>query len=125
MIVNYVYGEQTENDGTENPADRIPPFNGRLSFQYQANDALLIEIYSLFAGAQDRLSPRDVQDVRINPAGTPGWMTANIAATWQSAERWRATARLENIFDKRYRMHGSGIDATGRNLTLSLQYSWQ
>lgn len=124
LVVNYVYGEQTEDDGTENPADRIPPFNGRLSFQYQASDALLIEPYLLFAGSQDRLSPRDVQDVRINPAGTPGWMTANIAASWQPGERWRATARAENIFDKRYRMHGSGIDATGWNLSLSLQLNW-
>ncbi len=124
LVVNYVYGEQTEDDGTENPADRIPPFNGRLSFQYQASDALLIEPYFLFAGSQDRLSPRDVQDVRINPAGTPGWMTANIAASWQPGERWRATARAENIFDKRYRMHGSGIDATGWNVSLSLQLNW-
>jgi outer membrane receptor for ferrienterochelin and colicin len=124
LIVNYLHGEQTETDGTENPADRIPPFNGRLSLRYQANDALQIEPYVLFAGSQDRLSPRDVQDVRINPAGTPGWVTANVAATWQADEHWRATARIENILDQRYRLHGSGIDSTGWNLLLSLQYSW-
>jgi outer membrane receptor protein involved in Fe transport len=124
LVVNYLYGEQSEIDGTENPADRTPPFNGRLSLQYGASDSLLIEPYILFAGSQDRLSPRDVQDVRINPAGTPGWVTANIAATWQSGERWQATARVENIFDKRYRLHGSGIDATGWNLLLSLQVFW-
>ena len=28
---------------------------------------------------------------------------------------------LENILDKRYRLHGSGIDSTGWNLLLSLQ----
>ena len=120
LIVNYLYGEQTETDGAENPADRIPPFNGRLSLYYQANASLLIEPYILFASSQDRLSPRDLQDVRINPAGTAGWLTANVAATWQSGERWQATARLENIFDKRYRLHGSGIDSTGWNLRLSL-----
>jgi len=124
LIVNYLRGEQTENDGTENPADRIPPFNGRLSFRYQANNSLLIEPYVLFAGSQDRLSPRDVQDVRINPAGTAGWVTANIAATWQAGERWQATASVENILDQKYRLHGSGIDATGRNLLLSLHYTW-
>ena len=58
--------------------------------------------------------------VRINPEGTPGWVTVNIAATWQSGERWQAEARLENILDKRYRLHGSGIDSTGWNLLLSL-----
>jgi outer membrane receptor protein involved in Fe transport len=62
--------------------------------------------------------------VRINPAGTPGWVTANVAATWQGGERWRATATIANILDQKYRLHGSGIDATGRNLLLSLQYTW-
>ena len=124
LIVNYLYGEQTESDGSEGPADRIPPFNGRLSLRYQANNSLLVEPYLLFAGSQDRLSPRDVRDVRINPAGTAGWVTANIAATWESGERWRTRASVENILDKRFRLHGSGIDASGRNLLLSLQYSW-
>ena len=124
LIVNYLHGEQTETNGTENPADRIPPFNGRLSFHYQASNFSAVEAYFLFAGSQDRLSPRDVKDVRINPAGTPGWVTANIAVSWQSGERLKATARLENFLDKKYRLHGSGIDSTGRNLLLSLSYSW-
>ncbi|MDX1405331.1 MAG: TonB-dependent receptor, partial [Woeseiaceae bacterium] len=121
LILNYVHGEQTEIDGSKAPADRIPPFNGRLSLRYQASNAWAFEAYSLFAGSQDRLSPRDVQDSRINPAGTPGWVTANVAATWTPSERLRTTVRLENILDKRYRMHGSGVDAQGWNLMLSLQ----
>jgi outer membrane receptor protein involved in Fe transport len=125
LIVNYLRGEQVESDGSENPADRIPPFNGRLSLRYQASNSLLVEAAIRFAGSQDRLSPRDSQDVRINPAGTPGWVTANIAATWQSGERWQATVSVENILDKQYRLHGSGIDATGRNLLLSVHYAWE
>ena len=124
LIVNYLRGEQTESDGSEGPADRIPPFNGRLSLRYQANSSLLIEPFLLFAGSQDRLSPRDLRDVRINPAGTPGWVTANIAATWEAGARWRARASIENILDKKLRLHGSGIDASGRNLLLSVHYTW-
>lgn len=125
LVINYLYGEQMEDDGTETPADRIPPLNGRMTLHYQVNDALQIEPYVLYAGSQDRLSQRDVQDVRINPAGTPGWLTANIAFAWRPDDHWQFTARFENLFDKRYRAHGSGIDATGRNLLLSLQYAWQ
>ena len=65
-----------------------------------------------------------MQDVRVNPAGTPGWLTANLAVSWQAGERWQATASIENILDKQYRLHGSGIDASGRNLLLSLQFTW-
>ena len=124
LIVNYLRGEQLESDGSEYPADRIPPFNGQLSFRYQAGNSLVVEPFIRFAGAQGRLSPRDVNDIRIDPAGTPGWLTLNIAATWQSANRWRATASIENILDRNYRLHGSGIDSTGRNLLLSLNYTW-
>ena len=125
LVANYSRGEQVEADGRRNPADRVPPLNGRLSFRYQAGVEWLIEPYLRFAASQDRLSPRDARDPRIDPAGTPGWLTVNLAASWQSAEHWQATASIENILDRNYRLHGSGIDATGRNLIVSLRYSWQ
>jgi len=31
---------------------------------------------------------------------------------------------VENILDKRYRIHGSGIDAPGRNLSLRLDMAF-
>jgi hemoglobin/transferrin/lactoferrin receptor protein len=124
LVINYVRGEQSEADDVDVSADRIPPFNGRLSLRYIVSDALSVEPYLLFAGSQDRLSPRDIRDVRINPDGTPGWLTANVAATWQPNDRWQIVASLENLFDKQYRVHGSGIDSTGTNLILSLHRSW-
>ena len=30
----------------------------------------------------------------------------------------------DNFLDKRYRVHGSGIDATGRNFLLSVRTTW-
>jgi outer membrane receptor for ferrienterochelin and colicin len=124
LIVNYIRGEQTEAGSVAVSADRIPPFNGRLSLRYAASESLSVEPYLLFAGSQDRLSPRDIRDVRINPDGTPGWLTANVAVTWQPNERWQFVASLENVFDKQYRLHGSGIDSTGTNLILSLHTLW-
>jgi outer membrane receptor protein involved in Fe transport len=52
-------------------------------------------------------------------------VTANVAAEWQFDERWLISARLENLLDKHYRSHGSGIDAAGRNIFVSLQAAWQ
>jgi len=124
LVVNYTRGEQKEADGLEVSADRIPPLNGRLSVRYMASATLFVEPYLLFASSQDRLSPRDVRDVRINPDGTPGWLTANIAVTWRPDDRWQLVASLENLLDKKYRVHGSGIEATGRNLILSVQTLW-
>ena len=69
-----------------------------------------------FASQQDRLSPRDVLDPRINPDGTPGWATINLLFSWQASARTELGFRLENLADKDYREHGSGINAPGRNL---------
>jgi outer membrane receptor protein involved in Fe transport len=124
IVVNYVRGEQADTTGSAEPADRIPPLNGRVALTYYATDSIRIEPYLLFSGEQDRLSERDVRDVRINPEGTPGWMTANIMASWDINNDWRVTAQLENLFDKQYRVHGSGIDAVGQNLFLSVQTNW-
>jgi outer membrane receptor for ferrienterochelin and colicin len=124
LVVNYTRGEQEEADSQEVPADRIPPLNGRLSLRHVVSDSFAVEPYLLFAGGQDRLSPRDVRDVRINPDGTAGWLTVNLAAIWQPADDWQIVASLENIFDKRYRVHGSGIDSAGTNLILSLHKLW-
>ena len=94
LVVNYQRGDQAGEDGVDTPADRMPPLNGRLGLRYQATGTLAIESFVRFADRQDRLSPRDVRDVRINPDGTPGWMTVNVAATWDSGNRWRASRKI-------------------------------
>ena len=65
---------------------------------------------------QDRLSPRDEEDPRINPLGTTGWGTINLLVNWQASPHLELGLRLENLADKKYREHGSGIDAPGRNI---------
>ena len=123
-IVNFAHGEEKESGSSAVPADRIPPLNGRIGLRYEPNETITIEPSIVFADSQTRLSPRDIRDVRIDPNGTSGWLTANVRAAWQPDERWRFSASLENLFDEQYRHHGSGIDAVGRNLSVSLEARW-
>jgi outer membrane receptor protein involved in Fe transport len=122
--LNYTRGEERDDLGRSVPADRVPPLNGKLGASFDAGERWRLESYCLFAAAQDRLSPRDAGDPRIDPAGTPGWGTLNLLVTWQASERLTAGLRLENLGDKAYREHGSGIDAPGRNLGLWVNASW-
>ena len=87
-----------------------------LSLEWHWTDRLRLEPFILFAGEQDRLSPRDINDPRINPEGTPGWATLNVNLDWQASNTFTLGLKLENLADKDYREHGSGIDAPGRNL---------
>jgi outer membrane receptor protein involved in Fe transport len=124
VVVNYLRGEQTEPQGFEVPADRIPPLNGRFAVRYARSPDVALEAFMLFGARQDRLSPRDATDIRIDPNGTAGWATANVSVSWRINDGVRLSTQLQNIFDRRYRVHGSGIDAVGRSLFVSLRAAW-
>jgi outer membrane receptor protein involved in Fe transport len=123
-VANYSRGEEHDPDSAAFPADRIPPLNGKLGLEYFINGDWRVEPYWLFAGAQDRLSPRDVRDPRIDPAGTDGWGTLNLLLDWQVNPSLKLGLRLENLTDNAYREHASGIDAPGRNIGLWVSYSF-
>ena len=115
-VINFTRGEEKDVSGLTVPADRIPPVNGRLGLILNPGYGLRLEPWLDFAGEQVRLSPRDVSDPRINPTGTSGWATFNFSLSWQASKALELGMRLENLADKNYREHGSGIDAPGRNL---------
>ena len=120
FTVNYTRGETEQDGGDTEPTDRIPPINGRAAWRYsQPNWWFSSEL--MFAAEQDRLSARDVRDPRINPLGTPAWGSLNLGAGFSPTERWKVVMRLENVLDRDYRRHGSGVDAPGRSLRVSLE----
>jgi len=120
-VLNYTWGEETTDDINE-PADRIPPINGFIGYERKINDKWNINPKIIYATTQDRLSARDIRDVRIHPNGTGGFVTYNIYANWKVSGASNVRFGLENIFDKKYREHGSGLEAAGRNLHASFNY---
>ena len=122
-VLNYTRGEQ-EIAGADEPADRIPPFTGRIAIDYEHSAQLGLSARLDFADAQNRLSGRDVDDVRIDPDGTPGWAILGAAVRWRPADGWELTLGVDNVLDKRFRIHGSGIDAPGRNIAASARFYW-
>jgi len=52
--------------------------------------------------------------------GTPGWVTLNLRGGIQISGYSRLTISLENLLDKRYREHGTGINAPGLNIVVSI-----
>ena len=118
--LNWTRGQEYSSDGLSQPADRIPPLNGKLGVDLPLSETLEADAWIIFSGHQDRLSSRDVSDPRINPLGTSGWGSANLSLRWQARENLVLGFRLENLVDKPYREHGSGVNASGLNVTLSL-----
>jgi len=122
--VTYTRGEQRIASMATEPADRIPPLSGKVSVTFDPESPYTFAAWASFSADQSRLSNRDIRDPRINPDGTPGWASFGASATWAPTAEWLLTLAFSNILDTPYRVHGSGIDAVGQNLTLSARWRW-
>lgn len=122
--LNHTWGRETLATELSQPADRIPPLSGELGVEIELNAEWSLESWLKISGAQDRLSDRDIRDVRINPQGTAGWATLGTKARWAPNDVWQIDLLADNLLDKRYRVHGSGIDAPGRNFAVLVRASW-
>lgn len=75
------------------------------------------EAVSDMAAKADKLSADDQRDAqRIPPGGTPGYAVFHVRTGTQLTKNLELSLALENIFDKDYRIHGSGVNEPGRNL---------
>ena len=118
---------------------REPPLNGMVGIRWEPPaQRFWAEFFVRGATEQRRLNRSDIRDPRIpgttrdtaevefdaNGAaigeGSPGWMTLNLRGGFQVTQYNRLTLALENLLDQRYREHGSGINAPGFNLIVSL-----
>jgi len=123
-VLNYTWGEQQVPGNKTEAAGRIPPLNGHLAVSHDGARGYRVDGWLSFASEQDRLSARDISDVRIDPQGTPGWVSVGASLQKEYAKKWLLALKLDNLLDKRYRVHGSGLDAPGRNLALSVRLRW-
>jgi len=119
--LTYTWAEERFPNGETAPASRIPPVNGRVGTLYALTHNLELEAFLRFSADQNRLSARDERDSRINPNGTPGWLTTNLRLNWKVNDYISALLAVENLFDKSYREHGSGINAPGLNAIIALE----
>ena len=117
----WTQGDETVG-GLETPADRIPPIFGTAGLIWDAATTVTLEAYLEYAGSQDRYSPRDAVDPRIEPGGTPGWVTWNLRGAWRAIDALSLALRLANLGDRRYREFGSGLDAPGFDCLVTLDY---
>ncbi|HKJ90819.1 MAG TPA: TonB-dependent receptor, partial [Oceanipulchritudo sp.] len=108
------------------PLSRMMPPTANLSLRYSPpGKAWSVE--GLFRGAlkQNNLSESDQRDSqRIPPAGTPGYALVDLLFSGSFNSHYHLALKIENIFDKAYRVHGSGINGAGRNVIVSLVISY-
>lgn len=119
-VVSYTKGDVLREgpDGWSafEPLRRVPPLQGLVQLRMDLPHDLWLMPELLWADRQDRLSPGDIGDLRVGPGGTPGYAVANLRAGADLGAHDRLTVGLENLLDKAYKTHGSGVLAAGRGI---------
>jgi len=113
--LTHTFGEHISQ---KEPLRRIPPMFGNLSLRYQSGKYRM-GLAALAARKQDQLAAGDIDDNRIGPGGTPGWMVFHLQGGLQLG-RVDLSLSLQNLFHADYKYHGSGINAPGRSAILGL-----
>jgi outer membrane receptor protein involved in Fe transport len=74
---------------------------------------------------QDRVLPGVNDDARVAMyTSTAGWASVDVRSGFLLGEAWDVVVALENVLDKNYRLHGSGIDQPGRNAFVGVRWRW-
>lgn len=121
----YTYGQDLTLNA---PVSRIPPTQGILGLRWRDDfRRTYCEVFTWMVNRQDRNSAAAATDSRFYVNGvfaTPGFATLNMRAghMFGDYDQHRLTLSLENITDKYYRVHGSGVDGTGFNAILGYEY---
>lgn len=119
-VVSYTQGDVLTNgpDGWSpaEPLRRVPPLQGLAQIRVDLPRDLWLMPELVWADRQDRLSPGDIADPRVGPDGTPGFAVAHLRAGADFGADGRLTLGLENLLDKAYKTHGSGVQSPGRGV---------
>lgn len=124
LTFTYTFGDLTKEDGSKEPADRVPPANGIFYVNYSPIDNLSIRPQARYAFSHRRISEDEISDIRISENGTDGFINIQILANYQPTESINLKVIADNLADAAYREHASSLDGMGRNITLSVNYSF-
>lgn len=106
----------------DEPLSKVPPLHGNLALRWEDPDSSLwVEGIASMADDQDRLSSGDQLDTqRIPPGGTPGYTVLGIRTGFSPRKNVEVAAGVENLTDRDYRLHGSGVNEPGTNVVFSI-----
>ncbi|MBF0312363.1 MAG: TonB-dependent receptor [Oligoflexia bacterium] len=106
------------------PITRMMPPTGYAEIKWTHPEHVYwVALSSHFASKQSKLSSADKLDTqRIPPGGSKGYVLVNLRSGLTIWRQLRGSIALENIFNKNYRVHGSGINGPGFNLITGIDW---
>ncbi|MBA3972909.1 MAG: hypothetical protein C0504_01675 [Candidatus Solibacter sp.] len=103
-------------------------FNGSRAAALKAQDGRIAITGETLAQLLDRVLPLSLAtsaSARVPLyASTAGWVDFGVSTGFPISDRWIIEAGAANLFDKNYRIHGSGIDSPGFHVWSALRFTF-
>ncbi|MBE0660044.1 MAG: hypothetical protein IH602_20290, partial [Bryobacteraceae bacterium] len=103
-------------------------FNGSRAAALKAQDGRIAITGETLAQLLDRVLPLSLAGSASTRlplyTSTAGWVDFGIRGGFPISDRWIIEAGAANLFDKNYRIHGSGIDNPGFHVWSALRFTF-
>jgi outer membrane receptor protein involved in Fe transport len=123
--------EMPFQDPITQPIRRMSPLQGAASVGYAARNQIWAKAFLRWSARQDRLSPGDLNDARICPAGaagctgTPGFAIISLAGGVPLSRYVDFVLHIHNLTNEKYKFHGSGVYGPGLSAIAELRVKVQ
>ena len=108
------------------PLSRTMPLTTNFGLRWERpQDGRFAALDVSIVARADQLSRGDRRDInRIPPGGTPGYEFVRASVGQRLGAHFDIALAVNNVFDNRYRSHGSGVNAAGLGVDLRLTASY-
>jgi outer membrane receptor protein involved in Fe transport len=115
-----------ERIGASRSRRDIASFFSAAAAQPWISDGRFVPTGETLAQIQARVLPDVISETARVPlyTNTAGWARFDILGGFRFGERTTVYAGIENLLDRNYRVHGSGIDGPGINVSVRVRYSF-
>ncbi len=112
---------EIQNGTDDRPVSRMLPLTSEVGIRATALDSRWwLECTVEMAKPQDRLADAEKTDNRFPPNGTPGYAVVHVRGGRRLDPNTDLAVAIENVGDKAYRIHGSGVNEPGRNVVVTI-----
>lgn len=106
---------------TSDHLSRLMPLTGQVALRHTPSDTGWVELVFTAGADQDHLSDSDRRDSeRIPPSGNVAYEVFTLRGGIELAEDLNLSLAVENLFDREYRILGSGVNEPGRNFVAAV-----
>ncbi len=121
--INYTLTASMQRGDEEDENGEVSPFRTIPGDKLVLGADKYFDDFGLTLGARAKMVAKQNR-VRFDSAKTPGYGLLDLYGVWEPAPSWRVDFGVDNVFDKYYERHLTGLAEMGRNFKITASYEY-